>query len=423
MTRFFSRFRNEDWMATLIGLALTVLILALPSFVPRFPASLATPGAWVALGGMFLLTLAGSMLGLIPLGIAVRRFVVAFVAVFALAALAQTVSAWNPVKTLGLESVFFSVLFGLLIRNTVGLPRWLEPAARSEYYIKIGLVLLGTSVLFGEIMKAGFFGIAQSVIVVFSVWYFTFWLASRMKLDKEMGVMLASAVSICGVSAAIATCGVIKGDSKKLSYIISLVLVCAVPMMYVMPWLAKLVLPALLGDPKVVEEVAGAWMGGTIDTTGAVVASGALLGETAEQTAVIVKSSQNVLLGLAAFVISLYWSYRGREGQEKPSAGVIWDRFPKFVVGFVAVSLLFSLFFDGGAGTPDAVVRGTAKNFSNTLFSIAFVCIGLETRFSEIFSKENRNALWAFLSAQTFNIVVTFIVAFLLFGVLKPMWA
>ena len=226
-------------MATLIGLALTVLIFALPSFVPRLPASLATPGAWVALGGMFLLTLAGSMLGLIPLGIAVRRFVVAFVAVFALAALAQTVSAWNPVKTLGLESVFFSVLFGLLIRNTVGLPRWLEPAVRSEYYIKIGLVLLGTSVLFGEIMKAGFFGIAQSVVVVFSVWYFTFWLASKMKLDKEMGVMLASAVSICGVSAAIATCGAIKGDSRKLSFVVSLVLVVAVPMMYLMPWLAQ----------------------------------------------------------------------------------------------------------------------------------------------------------------------------------------
>ena len=96
-----------------------------------------------------------------------------------------------------------------------------------------------------------------------------------MKVDDEMATMLSSSVSICGVSAAIATCGVIKGDNKKLSYIISLVLVCAVPMMYVMPWLAKLVLPALLGDPKVVEEVAGAWMGGTIDTTGAVVAAAA----------------------------------------------------------------------------------------------------------------------------------------------------
>ena len=97
--------------------------------------------------------------------------------------------------------------------------------------------------------------------------------------------MLASSVSICGVSAAIATCGVIRGDNKKLSYIISLVLVCAVPMMYVMPWLAGLLLPTVVANPETVQEVAGAWMGGTIDTTGAVVASGALLGETAEQTA------------------------------------------------------------------------------------------------------------------------------------------
>ncbi len=190
--------------------------------------------------------------------------------------------------------------------------------------------------------------------------------------------------------------------------------------MYVMPWLAKLVLPALLGDPKVVEEVAGAWMGGTIDTTGAVVASGALLGETAEQTAVIVKSSQNVLLGLAAFVISLYWSYRGREGQEKPSAGVIWDRFPKFVGVRRSLAPVQPLLRRRRSPLHGA---RHGEEFQQHAFSIAFVCIGLETCFSRFSSKENRNALWAFLSAQTFNIVVTFIVAFLLFGVLKPMWA
>lgn len=133
--------------------------------------------------------------------------------------------------------------------------------------------------------------------------------------------MLASSVSICGVSAAIATCGVIRGDNKKLSYIISLVLVCAVPMMYVMPWLAGLLLPTVVANPETVQEVAGAWMGGTIDTTGAVVASGALLGETAEQTAIIVKSSQNVLLGIAAFVISLYWSYKGQKNVSAPACG------------------------------------------------------------------------------------------------------
>jgi len=408
MTRFFSRFRNEDWMATLIGLALTVLILALPSFVPRFPASLATPGAWVALGGMFLLTLAGSMFGLIPLGIAVRRFVVAFVAVFALAALAQTVSAWNPVKTLGLESVFFSVLFGLLIRNTVGLPRWLEPAVRSEYYIKIGLVLLGTSVLFGEIMKAGFFGIAQSVVVVFSVWYFTFWLASRMKLDKEMGVMLASAVSICGVSAAIATCGAIKGDSRKLSFVVSLVLVVAVPMILIMPGLAK-----LMGLP---EDMAGAWIGGTIDTTGAVAATGAIYGEVALQTSTIVKFSQNVLLGVAAFLISIYWSYSKKEvTEEKPTLKVIWLRFPKFVLGFVAASLVFSF-----CVAPEVVsdAKPILKNIQGMWFALAFMSIGLETDFKSLITSENRRSTYAFLGAQAFNVVFTLLVAWILFGLI-----
>ena len=196
-----------------------------------------------------------------------------------------------------------------------------------------------------------------------------------------------------------------------------LVLVCAVPMMYLMPWLAGLLLPTVLSNPETVQEVAGAWMGGTIDTTGAVVASGALLGETAEQTAIIVKSSQNVLLGIAAFVISLYWSYKGQNKRQRPSVRVIWERFPKFVVGFVAVSLLFSLFFAGSEAAP---ARTSAKMFSNTLFSIAFVCIGLETRFRDIFSKENRRTFWAFMTAQMFNIVVTLIVAYLLFGVLKP---
>ena len=131
----------------------------------------------------------------------------------------------------------------------------------------------------------------------------------------------------------------------------------------------------------------------------------------------IVKSSQNVLLGIAAFVISLYWSYKGQKKRQRPSVRVIWERFPKFVVGFVAVSLLFSLFFAGNEAAP---ARTSAKMFSNTLFNIAFVCIGLETRFRDIFSKENRRTFWAFMTAQMFNIVVTLIVAYLLFGVLKP---
>lgn len=223
-----------------------------------------------------------------------------------------------------------------------------------------------------------------------------------------MGIMLASAVSICGVSAAIATCGAIKGDSKKLSFVVSIVLVVAIPMMYLMPLLAKWM--------GLTPEVAGAWLGGTIDTTGAVVAAGKFLGETAETYSVIIKSSQNVLLGIAAFAISIYWSLRGTNRTERPTAKVIWDRFPKFVVGFVIASLVFSFCMPLQEAK---ALGGLAKGLREVMFSLAFVCIGLETDFRFIFKKENKSNIATFFVAQGFNIVVTLVMAYLLFG----LWA
>lgn len=222
-------------------------------------------------------------------------------------------------------------------------------------------------------------------------------------------MMISSAVSICGVSAAIATAGAIKGDPKKLSYVISLVLVTAIPMMIVLPYIAN-----YFGFSQ---EVTGAWIGGTIDTTGAVVAAGTLVGDAAVKISTIVKFSQNVLLGLAAFAISIYWTYtqKAPEGMEgsKPSLGLLWERFPKFVLGFVAASLLFSFII-----SPDLVeaTQGGLKSVQTLWFVLAFTSIGLETRFSDLFNRDNKRPLYAFLIAQTFNIIVTLIVASLLFG-------
>ncbi len=406
----FSPFKNEDWIIVFAGAAILALALLFPASMPSMPSRLNDGAAWLEAGYMFLFILAVTCAASAALGRPLRGLFVSLLAVFALALAAQATAGIPLVKEYGLESVFFSVLFGLLVSNLLGVPSWLRPAIQSEFYIKIGIVCLGSTILFGEVLESGAYGLAQSLIVVVSVWYFAFRIARRMKVDEEMSTMLASAVSICGVSAAIATCGVIKGDNKKLSYVISLVLVVAIPMMYLMPWLSQ-----LLG---LNQEVAGAWMGGTIDTTGAVAASGTLLGQTAAQTAIIVKSSQNVLLGAAAFLISLYWSYRGREDRPRPTLGTIWERFPKFVVGFIAASLVFSFCFD--AETARSVGKVT-KGFSNTLFSVAFVCIGLETRFKELFCQQNRRPLKAFLAAQLFNIAVTLAVAYLLFGVLKPL--
>ena len=112
-----------------------------------------------------------------------------------------------------------------------------------------------------------------------------------------------------------------------------------------------------------------------------------------------------------------------REGQA-PSLGIVWEKFPKFILGFVAASLVFSLCQSNGLFTLGAKGKllepGVAKMFSTVFFSLAFVCIGLDTRLKDIISKENRNVLRSFLVAQTFNIVVTFVIACLLFGLLKP---
>lgn len=176
-------------------------------------------------------------------------------------------------------------------------------------------------------------------------------------------------------------------------------------MMYLMPWLAR-----SLG---LSQEVAGAWMGGTIDTTGAVVASGKFLGDVAETYSVIVKSSQNVLLGVAAFAISIYWSLRGTNQAERPTARVLWDRFPKFVIGFVLTSLLFSFCLEPARAKE---LGALAKGVREALFSVAFVCIGLETDFKILLGRENRRSISTFLIAQSFNIVVTLVMALLLFG-------
>ena len=237
-------------------------------------------------------------------------------------------------------------------------------------------------------------------------------------------MILSSGVSICGVSACITAARVVGGDDRKLSYIVSLVLIVVVPMIYLMPWLANLILPHLL-EPEVAREVAGAWIGGTIDTTSGVVASSEMIGGIANSHAVIIKATQNVLIGFVAFFIALYLSTRGERGGQAPSLGIVWEKFPKFILGFVAASLVFSLLQSSGVFVPDASGRlaatGAAKTFSTLFFSLAFVCIGLDTRLKEIISRENRNILSAFIAAQAFNIVATLIIASLLFGVLKPM--
>jgi uncharacterized membrane protein YadS len=379
--------------------------------------SLADVGAF--LGGVFssknltalaiigLAYLLVSAIGIALLGGNVLKYAIGFPFVYLLATVAQVVAGNSTVSYWGLEYVIFGLVIGLFVSNVIGLPAWLRESVRTEYFIKTGLVILGSSILFQEIMQAGALGIAQAVLVVTAVWYFCFWLARKLKVDEELAVMLSTAVSICGVSAAIAACGAIHGDKRKLSYVTSLVLIVAVPMMVLMPWAVR-----SLGIPDV---VGGAWLGGTLDTSGSVVAAGSLISESAMKAGVVVKFSQNVLIGVAAFVLSLWWTFRSGKmaGGERPSARVIWERFPKFVIGFVAASVVFSFALDPATVAATKGTLGTRRTF---WFALAFVCIGLETRVKDLVGMQGGRPAAAFVGAQTFNVVWTLALAFLLFG-------
>ncbi|HEY3404071.1 MAG TPA: putative sulfate exporter family transporter [Ohtaekwangia sp.] len=405
---------SEDWAAVFCAALLIILALAgikptLPSFSWKDFSDLTlifNADAISKLSFLFII-----MAGIVVVGLILRgesfRFsnLLGYLAIFLITVFANIVTGNSGVKNLGLEIVLFSLLLGLFISNVLRVPEWITPVIQTEFYIKIGLVLLGCGIIFGDILQAGALGLIQSIAVVVVVWQFSFWLCKKFGIDDELRTMLSSAVAICGVSAAIATAGAIKGDSKKLSYVISLVLITAIPMMLIMPYVAK-----ALG---LSDAVAGAWLGGTIDTTGAVVAAGTVLGEEALKYATVVKFSQNVLLGLAAFVISVYWTYSKNTQQEKPTVRVLWDRFPKFVLGFILASLLFSFVL-----SPETLneVKGTLKGQQTFWFAMAFTCIGLETKFVDIFKLDNGKPAYAFLIAQFFNIVFTLAIAWLVFN-------
>jgi len=357
---------------------------------------------YIALAYLFI-----GIIGMALMGQPVGFFITGFPFVFLLSWVSLFLAGNYTIREYGLEYVLFCLILGLLVSNTVGTPRWMMPAVKTEFYIKSGLVILGARVLFGVIMKAGFLGMIQALAVVSVVWYACWWLCKKLGVDDEFAAMLSSAVSICGVSAAIATAGAVKGDPKKLSYVTSIVLMCAVPMMVLMPIISKAV-----GMP---DAVAGAWLGGTLDTSGSVVAAGALISDLAMKVGVTVKMSQNVLIGLAAFILSVVWTFKGAAavGAEKPSLMEIWYRFPKFVLGFLGSSLLFS--FVLSEPTIKAISR-PLQNLEVWFFALAFTSIGLETRFMDLAALGGGRPALAFLVAQGFNVIWTLLLAYLLFG-------
>jgi uncharacterized membrane protein YadS len=314
-----------------------------------------------------------------------------------------------------LEYPLWAALTGLIangILKATGTYEKLRMGFRTELFLKIGLVLLGATISFKKILTAAGGSIIQAVIMITAVYFFCWWLAGKFKLDNTLRAVMSTAVAVCGVSAAIAAAGAVHAKKQEITYITTLVILVALPMMVLMPLLA-----AQMGLP---DAVAGAWFGGNVDTTAAVVGAGTIYSEKAQEVASIVKATQNAFIGVVAFLLAVYYTTVVEGKKERPSVRVIWERFPKFVIGFVLASILLSV------GLLPEAAKAAPFNAGNAIaalkdwaFCLAFVSMGLDLSLTDL-RKMGWSPVIVYLLVTLFNTVLALIVAWLIFGWLMP---
>lgn len=368
--------------------------------------------------GVFLLISALFTVVMIFRGKSGPAFLKAFPAVFLLALFAYVLSGQSVIKAYNLEYALWALMVGLIISNTIGTPNWLKPAVQTEFYIKTGLVLLGAEVLMSRLLALGLPGVFLSWVITPIVLVTTYIFGQKvLKMQsRSLNMVISADMSVCGVSAAIATAAACKAKKEELTLAVGLSLSFTVIMMVVMPAIIKAV--------GMDEIVAGAWLGGTIDSTGAVAAAGAVLGERALETAATVKMIQNILIGVVAFFVAVYWVTRVERDTNapRPTAMEIWYRFPKFVLGFIVASIVFSFLYetvDGGPELIDSMINDSTKIVRVWLFCLAFVSIGLDTNFRELMPYlRGGRPLVLYVCGQTLNLVLSLAMAWLMFGVI-----
>jgi uncharacterized integral membrane protein (TIGR00698 family) len=365
---------------------------------------------WLALGGLLSLCVAA-------MGRHAARFFIAFTLILALAGVSFLFENQAAIKAKDLPYALWALLFGLLISNTLGTPDWLKHGVLPELYIKIGLVLLGAEILFGNVVKLGPPGLVVGWAVAPVCVVFIYWFGVRVlgMTNRPFVMVVAAATSVCGVSAAIAAAAASKATKEDLTIGVGMSMIFTVLMMIFMP--------ALVIAMGMNPQVGAAWLGGTIDATGAVVAAAAMLGEEAKNIAAVVKMIQNILIGVIAFAIALFWvtCVDRSDPNHRPSLAEVWTRLPKFILGFVAASLVFSFVLVPILGSPEAVEKQILKpmtvNVRSWLFCLAFVSIGLESNFKELAGQMvGGKPIVLYLVGQTFNLVLSLLAAYLAFG-------
>ncbi len=373
--------------------------------------------------GLIILGLALAVLcsiGAIFMGFNVGRFFVAFLCVYLICIVANILGNQVTMRKYGLNAEIWSIALGMIWANTIGTPKLLKEGSQVEYYIKTGLVLLGAEVLFHKIMAIGIPGIFVAWVVTPIVLISTYIFGQKViKMpSRTLNIVISADMSVCGTSAAIATAAAARAKKEELTLSIGLSLTFTAIMMVAMPaFIAWVGMPEILG---------GAWIGGTVDATGAVAAAGAFIGPKALEVATVIKMIQNVLIGVTAFCVALYWTTKIDVGENEHVGLIeIWNRFPKFVIGFLTVSIVMSILSANvapyGAMLVDQGTNRVSVPLRGWFFALAFVSIGLTTNFREL-GKYFRGGkpVILYVCGQSFNLCLTLLMAWLMFYKVFP---
>ena len=376
-------------------------------------------GSLIVLGIVFGLFFS---IGTYFMGRSVLQFLKGFAFVFLLAAIAFFIAAQADIDAMGIGYVAWALVLGLLISNTIGTPKWVMPAVQTEYYIKTGLVILGASILIGKILLIGKAGIFVTWVVTPIVLIVTYWFGQRiLKIpSKTLNITISADMSVSGISAAIATAAACRAKKEELTLAVGMSIIFTSIMMILLPMFIKAI--------GMCHVWGGAWIGGTIDSTGAVVAAGAFLGDIAMYVAATIKMIQNVIIGAIAFGVAWYWTTRvERIPGQRVTYKEIWYRFPKFVLGFIGASIVFSVIYEilghdvARVMIDEGVIGGFSNDIRNWFFCLAFVSIGLASNFRELTKHlKGGKPVILYVCGQSFNLLLTLTVAFIMFYIVFP---
>jgi uncharacterized membrane protein YadS len=469
---------SEDWLSLIIGLAIFALALGtlagadilgwvintsvwndLGVALGPVSKAYASLGGFGALVVTYIALLVVLSLAAVALKNNVGRFALAFTAVFWLAygswilgnyanfaaVTAAEYQKFGITWSLGLTNegaYIFALVIGLLIANFApGFAEAIKDAVRPELYIKIAIVILGgvfavTAAgklnLATSLLLRGIAAIIEAYLIYWAVIYF---IARKwFGFNREWAAPLASGISICGVSAAIATGGAIRSRPLIPVLVSSLVVIFACVEVLILPLLAK---TFLAHEPM----VAGAWMGLAVKTDGAAVAAGGItealiLAQNAAEgvkyqagwilgTTATIKVFIDIFIGVWAFVLGYIWTnHINPETRNKAKAWEIWERFPKFIIGFV-ITFAAGVYLALGTSSATAAKVPAAIGEANTLrvifFILTFFSIGLLSNFKRLWQEGiGKLAAVYFVSLFGFIIWVGLLISYLFFSGVKP---